>query len=214
VTRGRIGVQIGEVSKDVAQAIGLSKTEGALVSGVQADTPAEKGGVLPGDVILKFNNKPIVKWSDLPRIVGETKPGTKAALEVWRKGKAITLNVTVAPMKGPEAVAKETEAEEKAPTKLTQALGLGVVSVPAEMQKKLRIKGGVLVKEVAESAVSSGIAEDDIVLAINDADITSAEQFVQVVTALDKTRPVGLMVRRGEQTQWLVIKPAKVDDKD
>jgi serine protease Do len=214
VTRGRIGVQIGEVSKDVAQAIGLSKTEGALVSGVQADTPAEKGGVLPGDVILKFNNKPIVKWSDLPRIVGETKPGTKAALEVWRKGKAITLNVTVAPMKGPEAVAKETEAEEKAPTKLTQALGLGVVSVPAEMQKKLRIKGGVLVKEVAESAVSSGIAEDDIVLAVNDADITSAEQFVQVVTALDKTRPVGLMVRRGEQTQWLVIKPAKVDDKD
>ena len=73
VTRGRVGVQIGEVGKDVAEAIGLPKAEGALVRSVEADGPAEQAGVQPGDVILKFNNEPIKRWSDLPRIVGETK---------------------------------------------------------------------------------------------------------------------------------------------
>ena len=95
VTRGRVGVQIGEVGKDVAEAIGLPKAEGALVSSVEADGPADKAGVQPGDVILKFNGETIKRWSDLPRIVGETKPGTSADLEVWRKGKTITLPVKV-----------------------------------------------------------------------------------------------------------------------
>jgi len=207
VTRGRIGVQIGEVSADVAQAIGLSKAEGALVSGVEADTPAEKGGVLPGDVILKFNGKPIVKWSDLPRLVGETKPGTKSSVEVWRKGKSVTLNVTVAQMKAADkAASKEPATEEKAADKMTEALGLGVTAVPVDVQKKLRIKGGALVKEVQAPADESGIAEGDIILAVNDTDVTSAQQFAQAVASADKSRPIGLMVRRGEQTQWVVIR--------
>ncbi|WP_238921037.1 S1C family serine protease, partial [Achromobacter xylosoxidans] len=86
VTRGRVGVQIGEVGKDVAEAIGLPKAEGALVSSVEVDGPAEQAGVQPGDVILTFNKEPIKRWTDLPRIVGETKPGTRADMEVWRKG--------------------------------------------------------------------------------------------------------------------------------
>src|SRR5690606_29354975 len=82
VTRGRIGVQIGEVGKDVADALGLPRAEGALVSSVEAGGPAEDAGVKPGDVILKFNNHDISRWSDLPRVVGETRPGTRADMQV------------------------------------------------------------------------------------------------------------------------------------
>lgn len=207
VTRGRVGVQIGEVSKDVAEAIGLPKAEGALVSSVEADGPAERAGVQPGDVILRFDKEPITRWSDLPRIVGETKPGTRADLEVWRKGKKTTLSVKVG-----EIPVDKTISGKKGATsgpEVTNALGLGVVDVPAEVQKKLRIKGGVQVKAVAGAASKAGLREGDIVLALNDTDVTSAKQFAELVGKLDKGRAVGLLVRRGEQTQWVAVPASK-----
>jgi len=208
VVRGRIGVQIGEVSKDVAQAIGLPKAEGAMVSGVEQDAPADKAGILAGDVITSFNGKPITKVSDLPRLVGEVKPGTTAPIEVWRKGKAVKLKVTVGEMKAdPKVVAKAEEA--KPAEAVTTVLGMGVVPVESEIQTKLRIKGGVQVNSAEAPASTAGISEGDIILAANDTDITSPEQFAKVVAGLDKTRPVGLMVRRGEQTQWVAVKPTK-----
>jgi serine protease Do len=208
VNRGRIGVQIGEVSKDVAQAIGLPKAEGALVSGVEPDSPADKGGLQPGDVILKFDGKAITKWSDLPRVVGQTKPGTSAAVEVWRKGKSQSLKVTVAETKADTKKAAATPSKEEAGP-ATTVLGMSVVDVPADTQKKLRIKGGVLVKSVESPASSAGIAEGDIILTVNNTDVTGVDQFAKLVQGLDKSKAVGLLVRRGEQTQWVAVKPAK-----
>lgn len=95
VTRGRIAVAIGEVTKEVADSIGLPKAEGALVSSVEPGGPAEKAGVQPGDIILKFNGRPVETASDLPRMVGDTKPGSKATITVWRKGQARDLPITI-----------------------------------------------------------------------------------------------------------------------
>ncbi|MDN4016628.1 DegQ family serine endoprotease [Achromobacter panacis] len=208
VTRGRIGVQIGEVSKDVAQAIGLPKAEGALVSGVEPDGPAEKGGILPGDVILKFDGKTITRMSDLPRLVGQTKPGSVSPVEVWRKGKTVKLNVTVTELKA-ERTAEAPAPKDKPATAQTEVLGMSVVPVAADAQKKLRIKGGVQVTSVSGPAATAGIAEGDIILAANDSDITSPEQFAKVIAGVDKSRPVGLMVRTGDQTRWVAVTPAK-----
>ncbi|MFY3964080.1 DegQ family serine endoprotease [Achromobacter ruhlandii] len=207
VARGRVGVQIGEVGKDVAEAIGLPKAEGALVSSVEADGPAEQAGVQPGDVILTFNKEPIKRWSDLPRIVGETKPGTRADMEVWRKGKKMTLSVKV----GEIPVDKAAPGKKGAPPapEVTNALGLGVIDVPADVQKKLRIKGGVQVKVAEGAAAKAGLQEGDIVLALNDTDVTGAKQFAELVGKLDKGRAVGLLVRRGEQTQWVAVPASK-----
>lgn len=207
VTRGRVGVQIGEVGKDVAEAIGLPKAEGALVSSVEVDGPAEQAGVQPGDVILSFNKEPIKRWSDLPRIVGETKPGTRADMEVWRKGKKITLPVKVGEIPA-EKAAPGKKAGVPAP-EITNALGLGVVDVPADVQKKLRIKGGVQVKVAEGAAAKAGLQEGDIVLALNDTDVTGAKQFAELVGKLDKGRAAGLLVRRGEQTQWVAVPASK-----
>ncbi len=207
VTRGRIGVQIGEVSKDVAQAIGLPKAGGALVSGVEQDAPADKAGILPGDVITSFAGKPITKFSDLPRLVGEIKPGKTEPIEVWRKGKVVKLKVKVGELKSEAKVATKEEPKSDVPE--TVVMGMSVVPVDAEAQAKLRIKGGVQVTAVEAPASTAGVVEGDIILAANDSDITSPEQFAKVVAGLDKSRPVGLMVRRGEQTQWVAVQPAK-----
>ena len=88
-------------------------------------------------------------------------------------------------------------------------LGLGVIDVPAETQTKLRIKGGVQVRNVEGAAAKAGLRPGDIVLAVNDTDVTGAQQFDKVVDKLDKTKPVGLLVRRGEQTQWEPVRPSK-----
>jgi serine protease Do len=207
VSRGRIGVQIAEVSKEVADAIGLSKAEGALVSNVEPESPAEVAGVQPGDVILKFHDQSIARWTDLPRIVGETKPGARTDMEIWRKGKSVTLSIKVTELPSEQsATASKRNAPEATPT---NALGLRVSDVPAELQRKLRIKGGVLVRAVEGAAAQAGLQEGDILLAINNIDISSADQFTNQVAKLEKTKVVGLLVRRGSQTQWVAVRPAK-----
>ena len=206
VTRGLIGVQIGEVSQEVAKAIGLPKAQGALVSGVQPGGPAEAAKVMPGDVILGFNCAEIVRWSDLPRIVGGTAPGTTGKLELWRKGKRLTVDVKVEEIPSETAAAK-AETEETASAE--NALGIAAIGVPAEIQKKLRISGGVQVKQSSGAAAEAGIAPGDIVLAINQSDITDVKQFNKVVGALQAGRPAGVLVRRGDVTLWVPITPNK-----
>ena len=209
VTRGRIGVQIGEVSKDVADAIGLPRAEGALVNSVEPEGPAEKGGVQPGDVILKFNGETIKRWSDLPRIVGETKPESEGKIEVWRKGRNVTLTVKVAELQTEQTAQAKGKAEREAKPEVTNHLGLGVADVPADVQKKLKIKGGVQVRLAQGPAAAAGLQEGDILLAVNDTDVINAEQFNKVVSKLDKSKVVGLLYRRGGQAQWVAVQPSK-----
>jgi len=213
VTRGRIGVQIGEVTKEVADALGLPKAEGAMVSSVEQKGPAEEAGVQQGDVITAFNNEPIKRWTDLPRIVGDVKPGTPATLQVWRKGKSLKLNVKVAELKAdkPAATPQDQDEEDKNLPSTDNLLGLGVTDVPADQLTKLRLKGGALVREVKDGGLAeqAGIQGGDIILAINDTDITNADTFGKAVAKLDKHKAAGLLVRRGEQAQWVAIQPSK-----
>lgn len=207
VTRGRIGVQIGEVGKDVADAIGLPKAEGALVSNVESDGPADDAGVRAGDVILTFKGETIKRWSDLPRIVGETKPGSRADMEVWRRGKTVTLSVKVGQLTSPSS---DSESKPKVePARADNALGLGVVDVAADVQRKLGVKGGVQIRTVTGPAQAAGLQPGDIVLAVNNTDVTDASQFDTLVSKLPKGKAAGLLVRRGDQAQWVAVEPSK-----
>ena len=205
VTRGRIGVQIGEVSDEVAKAIGLGKARGAMVSLVEKDGPAAKAGVMPGDVITGFNGADIKQWADLPRIVGETKPGTAATLDVWRKGKAVKLKVSVGemPNESPETTPRGPAAQ---PEK-TDALGLVVTDVPEQARTELGIKGGVQVSDVREPAASEGIQPGDIIVTVGETDITDARQFAKVVGDLDKSGKAALLVLSNGQSRWVLVQP-------
>jgi len=207
VTRGRIGVQIGQVSPDVAKAIGLDEARGAMVSNVEPGGPAADAGVLSGDVITRFDDKEIKHWTDLPRIVGDTKPDTRSKLEVWRKGKSQTLRVRVGEMPSQTETAQVQTPESRAAE--VDSLGLIVAEVSDAIRKRADIKGGVQVSQVQGPAAAAGMVPGDIILTINNEDIADPKQYAQVVKSLDKDRAAAVLVWRDGQTQWIPVTPAK-----
>jgi len=208
VSRGRIGVGIGPVSKELAESLGLAKSQGALVTSVEAGAPADKAGVEPGDIILRFNGKLIEKSIDLPRIVGEIKPGTKASLTLQRRGATKELSVTIAEIESEKAVAKAPAAEVKPKAAAGQALGLTISELTEAQKKELRVKGGVRVEAVAEAAARAGLREGDVILAMANVEIASLKEFEALVAKLDKSKAINVLFRRGDWTQYALIKPA------
>ncbi|MBQ0958378.1 DegQ family serine endoprotease [Ideonella sp. 4Y11] len=207
VVRGRIGVRIAPVSKDVAESLGLGKNQGALVQGVEPGTPAEKAGVEAGDIITKVDGKPVERSVDLPRIIGGTKPGTKLPITVFRRGTAKELVVTVAELEPDTKTGKAPAEPASSPVK--SALGLTVSDLNEAARKELKIKGGVKVESVDGAAARAGLREGDVLLQIDNADITDARQFTALVAKLDKNKPVSVLARRGDWVSYYVIRPTK-----
>jgi serine protease Do len=208
VVRGRIAVAIGEVTKEVADSLGLPKAQGALVSSVEPGGPADKAGIQPGDIILKYNGHDVSTATDLPRMVGDTKPGTKATITVWRKGQSRDLPITIAEMQ-PDKVTK-AEPKKPAPPKErspSNALGIAVSDIPADQKKSLKIPNGVQVEAVEGPASRAGFQKGDIILRIGDTDITSAKQFDAVAQNVDPSKMVAVLVRRGDNTQFVPLRP-------
>jgi serine protease Do len=210
VSRGRIGVQIDQVTKDVAESIGLGKPQGALVRSVETGSPADKAGVEAGDIILKFDGKAIEKSSDLPRMVGNTKPGTRSNVNVFRRGGSKDLAITIAEFEPEKPVRRTAEKEEKPKASpAAQSVGLSVSDLPDAQKKELKIKGGVKVDAVTEASARAGIREGDIIVAIGNTEIVSVKDFDSVIAKVDKTKPIPVLLRRGELATYLLIRPVR-----
>ena len=209
VQRGRLGVQIDQVSKDVAESLGLSKTQGALVRGVEQGSPAEKAGLEPGDIILKFEGKTIDKSSDLPRMVGNTKPGTRSAIQVWRRGSVKDMHITVGEFEADKPVKKAAAAEKPQAGTVTKVLGLTVSELTDAQKKELKLRGGVRVDAVAEPASRAGIQEGDVILALANIETPNVQTLEALTAKLDRSKPVSLLIRRGEWAQYTVIRPVR-----
>nr|WP_035202296.1 Do family serine endopeptidase [Acidovorax sp. CF316] len=212
VTRGRIGVQIGNVSKDVAETIGLGKAQGALVTGVESGSPADKAGVEAGDIITRFDGKPIEKVADLPRLVGNTKPGTKSAISVFRRGSSRDLSITIAeiePDNKPVAKAAEPKEEKPKASAAAQQLGLSVLELTDAQKKELKLKGGVAVASATDAAARAGLREGDVILSVANTEVASLKDFEAVVSKADKSKPLSVLYRRGEWAQYAVIRPLR-----
>lgn len=206
VTRGRIGVAIDSVNKELAESLGLAKAEGALVRGVEDGSPAAKAGVEPGDVILTFDGKPVEKSADLPRLVGNTAPGTVSTLSVWRRGATKDLRITVGVLES-EQVAKAEDKPE--PSASGQALGLAVRDLNAEERRERKLQGGVLVTGVEGAAARAGVEEGDVIVALGNQPVASVRDFERLVAAQEKGRAVPVMIRRGDWAQYALIRPAR-----
>lgn len=213
VTRGRIGVGIAEVTKDVAEPLGLPRAAGALVRNVESGGPAEKGGVEVGDIILRYDGRPIERSTDLPRMVGNTKPGSKVPVTVWRKGANRELSVTVAEMQPEQGARAQNGARPQqtpgaGPAQQSNALGLVVSDIPEERKAQLKIKNGVLVEAVDGLAARAGMRPGDVILSLNNQDVVGAKQFNEAVSKLDRSKTQIMLVRRGESAQFVPIRPA------
>jgi serine protease Do len=210
VSRGKIGVQIDQVTKDVAESIGLGKPMGALVRSVESGSPADKAGVEAGDIITKFDGKVIEKASDLPRMVGNTKPGARSTMTVFRRGGSKDLNVTIAEIEPEKPMRRTAEKEDKPKASpAAQSVGLAVSELTDAQKKELKIKGGVKVEAVTDGAARAGIREGDIIVAIGNTEISSVKEFDTVVAKIDKGKPIPVLLRRGELATYLLIRPAR-----
>jgi len=210
VTRGRIGVQIQEVTKETAEAFGLPKQGGALVNSVEKGGPAEKAGVEAGDIIVKADGRDVHTSSELPRIITAIKPGAKVTLTIFRKGAQREFAVTVAELKE-DQVATPTRRGGAAPKEKAKPnrLGLALADLTDEQRKELEIKGGVLIEDVTGS-VRGNVRPGDVILAIvnrgQTTDAKSAEQVNGFLAKLDKGASVTFRLKRGEQEFFSTLK--------
>jgi serine protease Do len=178
-----------------------------LVSNVEPGSPAEKAGLEAGDIILKFDGKKIEKSSDLPRAVGGTKPGTLSTVTVFRRGTTKDYPITVGEFDADKTAQSKPTPEKATPPSAAQMLGLMVSDLSDAQKKELNLKGGVRVDSVAEPAVKAGIREGDVVVQIANTEVADVKAFTQLIARLDKSKPINVLLRRGEWAQFTVIRP-------
>ena len=197
-SHGRMGVSIQEVTREMAEAFGLPKAGGALVNSVEPNGPAARAGIEPGDVILRFDGKPISASADLPRMVGLMKPGTRAMVEVWRKGQTRTLTVTVGEFQDERVTAAKAPSRGVAEA-TNSRLGIAVSDLSAEQKQQMRLNAGILVVDV-RSGSRVDLRPGDVILAVvaqgDTQDIRSVQQFNQLINQLDSRAPATLLIRR------------------
>ncbi len=206
VTRGRIGVVIQPITKELADGFGLPRVQGALVNSVEKGGPAEKAGVEPGDVILRFDGKPVNASEDLPRIVGATRPGAKVPMQIWRNKAARDVQVVVSEMQDDRT--RQARRGGKPPAVVPGQYGLTLADLTDAQRSELKLAGGVLVENAQGAAARAGIRRGDVILAVNNQDVKSVEQFNQMMGQFDKGRIVALLVRRGTNSLYI---PFRVD---
>ena len=202
VTRGRIGVVIQPLNKELADGFGLARPQGALVNSVEKGGPADKAGVEAGDVILRFDGKPVASSEDLPRIVGGTRPGSRVQMQVWRNKSARDLPVVVAEMQDDRA-ARQSRRGAKPPAAVPSQFGLALSDLSDTQKSELKVSGGVLVENVQGAGQRAGVRRGDVILAINNQDVASVEQFNQMMGQFDKGKIVNLLVRRGTNSLYI-----------
>ena len=204
IARGWLGVSIQEITKDLADSFGMKNTNGALVAGVEKSGPADKGGLVAGDVILKFDGKAINSSSDLPRAVGGVKPGKSVNVEVLRKGAAKTLSVVVAEAPNDK---DDVSSPSKGATKPeVNRIGLILNELTPQQKKKLNGKNGLLVTDSQGASALAGVRRGDIVLGINNAEVATVEQFNKTLSGISNGKTVAVLVLRGESTLYVPIK--------
>ena len=188
VERGRIGVAIQEVTQGLAQSFGLNKPEGALVSSVEKNGPADKAGMQAGDVILAVNGQKVDRSAELPPMVANVKPGTKATFDVWRKGGRKEVTVVVGELKGEPVASASGNADENS------RLGLAVRALTNDEREQAQIDGGLLVEDVSGPAAQAGIQQGDVILSVNGTPVKSVPQLRALIAKSGKH--VALLVQR------------------
>ncbi len=207
VTRGRIGVSIQNVSRDLADSLGLGKADGAVVGAVDSDSPAAKAGIEAGDVITRIDGRVVDGSADLSRTIRGLKPGSKVTLTVWRSGKTRDMPVTIAEFKDDDTTkVASAKGGTKEPAK-TDKLGLAVKELTPEQKRALKIAGGVIIEAVDGPAQTAGLEPGLVIMRVNNTDITGVKSFNEVVAKLDVKKPVALLVKNEEGQRYITFRP-------
>ena len=204
VTRGYLGVLIQKVTPEIAESLGMDRGYGALVANVSKDGPADKAGVKVGDVIVEFDGKEVKDSGDLPIIVARTAVDKKIRMKVLRDKKEFTLNVAVGELKDEEVVASAPEKGE---------LGMTVQKLTPQLAENLGLDktDGVVVTAVepGSAADEAGIRRGDVIVEVDRKPVRGVEEYRNAIAGSRKGRGVLFLVRRGESTLFLALKPQR-----
>jgi serine protease Do len=205
VTRGKIGVQIQEVTRETADAFGLPKLGGALVNSVEKGGPAEKAGIETGDIIVKADGREVHTSSELPRIITAIKPGAKVTLTVWRKGGQRDIAVTVVEIKDEISTPLRRSSPAQKEKGKPNRIGLVLADLSDDQKKELEIKNGVGIEDITGS-VRGDVLPGDVILAIvsrgQTTEAKTAEQVNAMLSKLDKGASVTLRLKRAERGEF------------
>jgi len=203
VSRGWLGVQIQRVDSDLAESFKLDRAAGALITEVFKDSPAEKGGLKEGDIILKFDGKAIDLSSDLPHIVGMTEVDVAVDVVIMRDGKQKTLPISIGELEQDESMQGMPGAMEQ----MGDRIGIDVQKLDESMMERLRTDKGVVVSRVYEGAgLDAGLAAGDVITTWDGVWVNSVEQFDSMVANMRPNVAIPIRVVRGGSSQFLVIK--------
>jgi serine protease Do len=198
------------MSKELAESFGMSKPGGALINTVEKGGPAEKAGIQPGDVIQRFDGKPVVQASDLPRIVGLTKPGSRVLVQLWRAGASKELSLVVGEMQIDEKIAANAAKRQGRPGAMANRLGLVLRELGPEQRRALGVNGGLLVEDVRNAGVRTELRPGDLIRAIVvkgvQTELTTVDQFNSLLNKFERNETITLWVRRGETQVFITIR--------
>ncbi|MCG9094207.1 DegQ family serine endoprotease [Laribacter hongkongensis] len=213
VSRGRLGVQIQDLTKDLAASFGLKSPSGALVNSVEAGGPADKAGIRAGDIVLAVNGQAIKETSDLPRLIGAVKPGQATRIEIWRNQASRTVTVVPDELREADARSAQREAQPKQPTRPAQQqiapVGLVLADAPPQLLQRLGIRFGLVVQRTSGLATQAGLLPGDVIVGIGTDPVTSFGEFKARIDATPAGAFVPLKVMRGNATLFLPLPVAK-----
>jgi len=211
VERGLLGVIVGAVTREMAEALGLDRPVGALVNDVTEDGSAERAGIKPGDVILSFNDAPVETWNDLPPLVGANPPGTQAVVRVSREGKEKTFDVILDAL---DSDGTTTVADSESTHKADNVLGLMVENINSDRRRELGDpEGGVVITEIeSDDAWRAGLRPGDVILMINNQDVENLDDFEELVEQIEPDRAVALRVWRNGTASFIAYTPRDNDE--
>ncbi|MND69434.1 putative periplasmic serine endoprotease DegP-like precursor [compost metagenome] len=212
IDHGFIGVQIQPVTADIADAIGLGKAEGALVAGVNDNTPAAKAGVETGDVITALGGKPISSPRDLSRMVADLAPGSKEELTVWRQGTPKDLRLTIGENSEDQQQASSDEGKSGPAAHKIPNIGVGLADITAGVRQALNLPAkekGAVIASVApgKPAADAGLQEGDIIVSVNQHAVNSANEAKTAVADAGKAgrKAVLLLIQRGDNQSFVTV---------
>jgi serine protease Do len=206
VTRGWLGVVIQDVTQDIADSFGLSSPQGALIANVEKGGPGDKGGLLPSDIITQFDGKSIRSREDLPRVVGATKPGRDVPVMVWRKGRSTQLHFAVGEMPAESPNGMRPASRKSGSDSPAAKLGLSLNNLKEDQKKELDIKAGILIEDISGAAAKAGLQAGDVILSINNVDVSSVEEFNRTLAGVADKKAIALLVRRGDSSRFITLK--------
>lgn len=218
--RGWLGVKIQTVTDEIAESMGLPKPSGALVANVTGGGPAEAAGIQAGDVILKFNNHAVEDMQHLPRIVAETQIGKTVPVELWRKGKRVTIEAKVGELQESEQVAN-APGEEKGKSRPSQEqkvdpLGVSLAPLSPDLRDQYDIGvevKGVVITSVRDqgNAASKGLKPGDVIVEVGQEQVSSPAQVASMIEQARKAgrKSVLLLVERGGDLRFVAVPIAK-----